>query len=572
LIGGLSGADGKQTITLPQEPSPMTLIKTSRCAFLAATTLFVVASASAVDDSVWINQEIKSAILTGQTEYRLPAGTYTIENPIVIPDGTSNFTLRGAGMDETTIKTPNKKLNYAIGVGVITMCHNNWGLTNRQNSLVANTKTGSRTLQLLANQTPPQPGYYVLWDQNVVLRISGDNGSMNHAEVVKVQGYDAVSRTVTLDCPVGREYNVNPRLADLRSGICTNVAVTDLGFDGTAPSSTFTTSFVSAGISDGLVLGRLKVTNYVTNAISTNLARNVLIEGTVVDGATAGGPGGGYGVAIYRSRFVTIKNCTDYNARHSFIMHSGSMDVLVDGCSTGPGGFDLHGYDERRIVFQNCTGNGINVGNDAYLAGARDVWVKNCNFTAGEIGLHQNVRNIYFLNTTAPLVSLYYTAAGSTKATPSGGFADSILFQGCTIQGTAGNGLLMTPDKFGALTFIGCTFDYKRTDWGMPIKLVKGEGTINMVNCTVINRAPGYSALTMQNANSRFLMTIRGCNFSSPAGCLSAIYVSSAFAGKVTMSSNTYSTKTANATFIRYQTPSLSSHFNAGSSSVFLTQ
>lgn len=507
---------------------------------IVATALAAVASiALAADDSVWINQGIVEAIRQGKSEYVLPSGTFTIDNPIRIPYGTSNFSLRGQGMDQTTISTPNKRLGAAIYIGLETVLHNNWGIANRTNYAVTTVKDGATTVKLNDGQQPIEPGYYVLWDRSAIVKDNGVDQSMNRAEIVLVTAFDPTTNMATLSVPVGREYLVNPSLADFRQFMCNNIEVSDIGFDGAVNDGTYTNSFVSSGVCDGLVLARLKVRNYVTGGISVNLTRNTLIDSTDVGGATNFGPGGGYGVAVYRSRFVTIRNCKDWLARHSFIMHSGTMDVLLEGCSTQVGGYDTHGYDERRITFRNCTGNGINLGNDGYMGGGRDFLVENCDLQGG-IDCHPNIRNVYVKNSTLTGSGFYYTPIGSTKGNPSGGYADNIYFDGCTFRGNGSGGLVGNSSVVGQVTFRNCIFDFTRTDWGVALKCTAWQrGSLSFVNCDFISHTGGYLA-ELDRTTRNFRLQLLKCRFSSTGSALYAVRILKDFRGTLQSSNNTF--------------------------------
>ncbi len=503
------------------------------------STTFLPIAASAVDDSVWINQGIAEAIKQGKSEYVIPSGSYEIENPIRIPSGTSNFRLSGNGIDQTIITTPNKRLGAAIYIGLETVLHNNWGINNRDNYSVSNVPDGSTALRLADGQKPVEPGYYVLWDNSAIVKDNGVDQSMNHAEIVYVSGYNNSTKMASLTVPVGREYNVRPSLADFRSYICSNIEISDLGFDGSVNDGTYSNSFVSSGVCDGLTLARLKVRNYVTGAISVNLTRNTLIESTDVGGATNFGPGGGYGVAVYRSRFVTIRNCKDWLARHSFILHSGTMDTLLEGCSTEVGGYDTHGYDERRIEFRNCTGNGINLGNDGYMGGGRDFLVNGCDLQGG-VDCHPNIRGVFVRNSTLTGTGFSYRPVGSTKGSPSGGFADQLFFDNCTFRSDSSSGLIGNSTFVGQVTFRNCVFDFIRTDWGVALKCTEWQkGSLSFVNCEFISHTGGY-LVELDKTSKQFRLQFIKCRFASTGPAIYAVRILKDFRGTIVSNSNVF--------------------------------
>ncbi|RYZ81197.1 MAG: hypothetical protein EOP04_24445, partial [Proteobacteria bacterium] len=75
-----------------------------------STLLLLLASltaTAAAGDETWINQNIQTALAQGKSEYMIPQGTYILSKPIVVPEGTKNFTLRGAGASKTILKGDN---------------------------------------------------------------------------------------------------------------------------------------------------------------------------------------------------------------------------------------------------------------------------------------------------------------------------------------------------------------------------------------------------------------------------------------------------------------------------------
>jgi len=507
----------------------------------------------AVDDSTWINQGINSALAQGQQEFVLPSGTLTLENPIIIPAGAKNFTLRGSGPNSTVLTTPTSTLVQAIKVGVVTMLHNNSGITNRPNFPVLPIASGSSVIKLKNNTPSFQTGYYVLWDQNVVLRVSGDGGSMNHAELVKVIGYDASTSTAILEQPVGREFSLNASLADFRDVACQNISVTDLGFDGTGPSGTYTTSFVSTGVVDGLYLSRLRARNYVTNAVTTNIGKNVRIEDLDIGGATAGLAGQGYGLGIYRSRFVSVENCRDEGSRHGFIVHSGSMDVTFENCVSYSGGFDTHGYDERRISFSKCSGAGVNIGNNAYLAGGQDISVNDCDFSSWYVSIGPNTRNVFIKGSSFLGISIYNVKPGTNKGIPSGGYADNVLFDRCVIRGGDGNGLMRDSEVAGTVTFTNCYFDCNRDLTHLWRATSWTQATFNFVNC-VFNTTGGGKVFELKSPGPRFQLNVYNCQFQNQSNEQWVPYfveVANTFGGRAVFKGNNYYMKAnPNASFI----------------------
>jgi len=118
------------------------LLRVIRNAFLLASSVLACAAAAA-DDATWINAEIRAAIARGDKAYRLPAGVNELESSIVIPPGTSDFALIGAGSDQTILRTPSVKLSHAVRVGSVPVLFNNWGISNKPQIPVLAVSEGS---------------------------------------------------------------------------------------------------------------------------------------------------------------------------------------------------------------------------------------------------------------------------------------------------------------------------------------------------------------------------------------------------------------------------------------------
>src|ERR1035437_2751998 len=85
------------------------------------------------DDSTWINQEITAALQRNGHSYSLPAGTYYLENPIIVPTSAHDFTFSGAGSGQTFLKTPNVVMKQAIQLGNNPLLSDNWWITGPSN-------------------------------------------------------------------------------------------------------------------------------------------------------------------------------------------------------------------------------------------------------------------------------------------------------------------------------------------------------------------------------------------------------------------------------------------------------
>lgn len=528
----------------------------SRLATIGVTTAFFAISSLSfatnpnptADDSVWINSAIAAALQQGASSYSLPSGTYNLQNPIVIPAGAHDFTFSGAGSGQTIFVTPSLMSKQAIIVGVLPVLSDNWWITGANNVTINSVSTGQTQIKLNPIKSSLPTGYYVLWDEYKVMCAKGPNDSMNRAEVVKVTAYNSTTGVATIDVPAGREYVQNPKMCPYQGAVCYNITVSGFGFNGL--SSTGDSEGVAAvGVSDGVVLNDLSVINFRSDAIMTNTARNVLIENSNVSTTSDGDAGSGYGFSIYRSRFVTVQDCTALLCRHGFLLHSGTMDTTVLRCTTYSG-YDSHGYDERRISLVNCTGDGGDIGNDAWLAGAQGVLISGCSFT-DPFGFHANVRNVRVTNTTMGGVAVYSVEPGTTPTVgiPAGGLADCIMFDHCAFKGS---GFTLFSEegatRMGTLTFTNCTWENIGLDWGTVIDLSEISGTLNFLGCTLQSDSADH-VVQLTNPNPKFVMSMRQCNLIGKGNL--GIWISSVFTGRCQFLQNSYTSQGgSSATFL----------------------
>jgi hypothetical protein len=492
----------------------------------------LIALLQAGDDSGWINAGIQAAIAQGRASYSVPAGNYSLAKPIVIPAGTQNFTLKGAGSGRTILTASDPAVKQAIQVGVLPQLHNNWMITGPANLPLANAPAGTSTLMLAKAQATLAAGYYVLWDDNLVVCAKGPNVSMNHAEIVRVTGYKA-NGTVFLDVPTGREYGPRAMLAPYQNGTCVNIGVSGFGFRG-GP----TDGLVAVGIVDRAALSDLSVEGFRSDAIMTNTSRNVTIDNARISLATDGDAGSGYGFAIYRSRFVTVTNSTATACRHGFMVHSGSMDVTFSNCYT-TNGFDMHGYDERRIALFGCSGDGGDVGNDAWLAGARDVLIQRCSFTE-TLGFHANVRNVRVVDTEFGGVAVYSVEPGTTPTVgvPAGGYADGVRFDRCTIRGT-GFTLFWESgaNRMGTFSFNRCLFENLSTSWGTALDVGRMSGTLVISDSTLRVRSLDH-VVQIANVGQGYNFQMRRCRLEGEGRL--GVWIKSVYGGSATLTDNVY--------------------------------
>lgn len=492
-------------------------------------SFFVACRGLAADDAAWINSEIRAAIARGEKAYRLPAGVYELESPIVVPPGTSDFALIGAGSDQTILRTPTVKLNEAVRVGFVPVLYNNWGIANKPQIPVLAVSEGSSRVQLPRTSPPVEPGVYVLWDEHKIQGVKPPyNTALNRAEIVRVVTFDRTAWQAVLDAPAGREYTVNPKLADVRDSVCRNIEVSGLRLEGVVGDSA-SNSIVAAGLTDGLVLADLKVRGYWTNALVVNTVRNARLERIDIEGAVASGAGAGYGVSIYRSRFVTVTNSRahNFNPNSGYIVHSGSMDVTIkDSVCEESAKFDTHGYDDRRIVFENCSGGTMGIGNVAWLGGARHVQLRNC--THESIWIGPNVVNVRATDSRFGRVTLA-SVPEQENGNPRSGKPDAIAFVNCDIVGS-GTAVINDSSEGGWITFLNCRIQNTKTDWGYVALFDNYSGQVAFYNCDIVT-SNSRTPIVLSSPNPGMRLLMRFCRVTSLRNAAQAVVMDPAYGG-----------------------------------------
>ena len=355
------------------------------------------------------------------------------------------------------------------------------GSSGRTTFSIAAAKEGQNWVQ--STEAVPL-GYAVVWDHEKIVCAKGPNVSMNHAEVVRVSSYDPATGKATLDTKLGRDYLAPASLCPYEAGTCVGIKLQGIGFDGaTSDGSATSEGLVMVGIPDNVQLVNLHAKNFRSDAIATNTSRNVSITNCTVQGASEGGAGAGYGFSIYRSRHVVLEGDKATGCRHGILLHSGTMDVDVRSCET-PNGFDLHGYDERRVNIVNCTGDGLDIGNDAWLGGALDVHLTGCTIT-GDVGFHGGKR-ILCSDCNFGAIGIYSVEAGTTPTVgnPSSEEVGDLTLVRCTMT-TGGSGVTdQGAKRYGTVVFQDCKFRSKSTCLDLSYSGAVGSSPVRAAGST----------------------------------------------------------------------------------------
>jgi hypothetical protein len=455
-------------------------------------------------------QDVLNAIAEGLGEFTLPAGDVVLDDPLIIPAGTRNFALRGV----QTVLRPQFD-GPAIRVGSWPQLHNNWMITGDRNvKVIIQPKHGAQSLTVEENV---EPGWAVLWDTHKIVcaKIDDPNNvpvSMNHAELVCV--VSCSGGVAYLKEPIGREFVGDVYLLP-EYQVCENIEVSDISCD-----SAYRGGMLQVGLSTGVSLHNLEAIHFTSDAISLNTCKSVQVSGCRVSSAKPGGAGSGYGFSCYRSRRVFYTNCRGSGCRHSFMFHSGSMDCQCYVCAA-ENGFDLHGYDERRIALYRCTGDGGDIGNDAWLGGAKDVLVKSCSFMEN-FGIHANAEGVRCVDSSFNCVRFFSVEDSWEGANPRLGWPSRVRFDRCGISL-----LEFGARSLGKIEWHGCKFSR-----GSTIADIAGQdfSELYIKQCTF--EAPLDQIVQLRECSPAAYVFLIDCAFKT-AGAV-AVWVASSYRGHAT--------------------------------------
>lgn len=416
----------------------------------------------------------------------LPAGRYILEAPIRVPNGAKHLVIEGAGVGLTIFE---RTTGIATNSPVVGIGNFNWFVSGTEIN-VENVTKGDTTLTKKTGQSSPTVGgFYVLRTARTVKH--RDNGTTVAIERELVKIDSVVGSTIApifagspsgIDATLShtgacRTYNHNNDASINSTTVTENVTIKNLTID-------------AASAQEGLSLGtcwdctiqNVEVKRFGLSGIQTWVCNDVLIDNCDVNSASAGGPGAGYGIDLRYTHNAIVQNCDIRKGvggmRHAVILHSGSTDILIKDCTSDGGSYDTHGMNEQRIHFLRCNKAadanpgrvGCDIGNGAYLYGAEDVRIEDCDMRL-TLGLHAGVTGVTVVNGNFSRLLLEYSEDLSEPVgVPSTGQVGTATFTGTTFNGTnSGFSHLFHffSDQFkmlfGSLTFTNCTFNQPST-------------------------------------------------------------------------------------------------------------
>lgn len=500
------------------------------------------------DDSVWINQEIQNAIAQNRTSYTLPAGTYDLQNPIVIPPGTSNFSLYGGGSSRTVLRS-STGLDHAIVVGDFEVPY--FQYKDYSYFSVPDIPSGVRSVRL-ASVNGLTPGYYVLNDDYAIRHKYSGEYSRTRAELVRVLYVNTGTRTVVFDVSTGREYTENARLSALRTAATENIRVQGMSFDGNGDNGATSDGGLRARHVSGLTLVDFAVRNYAGHAIQIETCRNVVSSACGVYDATAIGPGQGYGVDLSSCRYVTVSDLMARNTRHAVQLDHGTSDVLIQrvvATSTlgWNGGIDMHGQDNRRITVRNCYAPNVNIAHEEWLGGASDISVEGGRIDFLLVG--PNTVGLRVLNPNSKWIRFtQWDRQGNPL--PASSKIDHVTVQGGLFSY---GGVHIDGNNFDvtSLSFVNTTFITMSPDRA-SVKLDSANGSLSFISCrfqTGSTETP-IQVSTGTNSAKRLMLTMEKCRVISTQGLQYGAILTSPFRGRISFRDNIMTSTRSGARFL----------------------
>lgn len=492
-----------------------------------------------------INADIAAAVRDGKHEYVLPASA-VLDAPITVPSGVRDFALRGA--PGGTRLRADRWIGYAIQGG-IQANWKNYGISSLPTVDIDNVPDRATTLNLKRRLSAKPGDYLVLWDQQWVKHKNGD-AQQNRTEIVKVAKVDGF--TVTLDRPVSREYDLEPKLTQTDAQTIAGLSVENVAFDASVEGKDVRNSGVlSLGLVADLRLTDLSTSNFGSRSISINVGRDLVLDRCVTRrGANIGNPGSGYGPTFMKCHGVIVRNCESEQTRHGFMATNGSTDVTFQDCrSLGDNGnFDTHGFDERRIKWIRCKATGtLNIGNTEYLAGGQDFTITDCDF-GFSMWVSTNVKRVRATNSR--FWGVAWQSQNNPNSRPSSGRAEDVRFDRCSFSFI--KSAFSERGDVDGLVFDHCRFESNAEDYTTFMQLKWTTGSIAFQDCEIVINGTGpYAPIQLSQSNTdTFRLTLNNVTFRTKGNPWSAVQLAKGFRGSVTARSSSIATGRKGALFV----------------------
>lgn len=433
-----------------------------------------------------LNSYLAQPVATRPPVFNLPNTYVLCDQPLKVPAGVANVTLRG-GPNTSFIRTTNVDIPL-IQVGSFA----NYSLANapllsRPHYNLMPLGKGASAFQTTNGANVP-PGFYVLFgdspaplaNNDDIVRHPGGSTDLTYwykREIVFVTGTQGAQ---SFGAPIGRTYD-HPKIAamttstlDVGHAVSQNIAIENIKFDGRPNAAlpfrylspkTYPKSIAYFGLISGLSIKNVHIKNFQNTGLRINLCKDVEIDTSQVTDSDVNGFR--YGIEVTAARGVVIRNCSFSDMRTSIATGSGTMDMNVYDCYSAPdgSGFDLsHGQGEQDISYFNCIADHYQFGNTVWTRGGTNLRLINSS-ARQFIDLKPNAKEVLIVgkyvdsSQTPPVVwptaaRLQFHTYGSNTSVPAGIFnSPSVAVEDALFEMNSGNELTPIPNTGSVVVF-----------------------------------------------------------------------------------------------------------------------
>ncbi|MBL8060846.1 MAG: hypothetical protein JNK63_09055 [Chthonomonas sp.] len=465
-----------------------------------------VARAQTVYEGADVQTALQAAVNSGATSYTLPPGRINLTTSLRVMGGTKNFTLMG---QTGTRLVRNTTVDFPL---IIVGTHGKHAYDNTAftgaSTTVSPVPEGATTVTRTAGQALEKGWYAIIGTHslNDIVR-TADGVSTNYFKRELVRVTNVSGNVATLDGPVGRPFdNAELRLVEadnlpqtVSPQVCQRITLRNLVLDGASTiDGTKAAKVLIVGLSSGVYIDDISVSNFGTSGISVQMSKGVTINRARVSQGNLEVMG--YGIEFGGSRFVTVRNSVFSTTRTGVLFQSGTMDGLVEDCTGSTLNFDGgHGQGERRLTYRRVLGNLFTIANSSWRRGVEDVTLEDCT-ALHSIAVHGNASNVLikgrYPGQTITTPQIYTTTQTGGTGYPSGtSYVRSLTLEnGVTISTpTSGYNFQMStaPDGtsvLGSLTIRNWTFKVLYELIGnLKFNRTTNSPNISITNCNFQN-------------------------------------------------------------------------------------
>jgi hypothetical protein len=423
------------------------------------------------DEYGWLANRWAAAISSGTMVF--PKGAYHISGGFTIPKGKS-MTIQGAGKDQTILRCWDDGLaSGAVAPRKLFTTQKpsydpaGWGtLSGYPSGTIQAAPAGATTLTL-ASGSFTTPGWYVLASaESTVVKTAGTT-IKSKGEMVRVLSWSG--GVATLERGTKKAYDAGDAIYDCTQDVIPNLTIEGITFDGRrwvsgSPRSNpqlhgteWAQHFWNGAFVANLTIRNCRFMYSSSWSFDTRMAYNVTFENVSCDFLPSSATGGPSAANWDHCSKVVVTDFTcDQNgmgwigqsATPNVKIHAGIGEVSMtrvgwpngipydksDGVDRGFK-IDDHGMGSQNITLIDCGTDGINLGNNQWLRGPKNVYIKNCNPTTIWIGT--NTQNVLIEDCTFTFYGSDFTAQAVAPpyAVPEPDYATGITFRRCTFLG-----------------------------------------------------------------------------------------------------------------------------------------